>query len=59
MKVLTAQQKNVLHIILKVQKVVGFDSSYENNVPPIGEPNAALTPADIPAAANSLLITSF
>jgi len=38
---------------------VGFESSYENKVPPIGEPKAALTPADIPAAANSLLITSF
>ena len=57
--VLTAEQKKVLHNISKDQNVVGFESSYENRHPPIGAPNAALTPADIPAATNSLLETSF
>jgi hypothetical protein len=45
--------------MLNVQKVVGFESSYENNEPPIGEPKAALTPAETPPAKNSLLDTSF
>ena len=56
---LTAEQKNVLHNISKDQNVVGFESSYENRQPPIGAPNAALTPAEIPAATNSLFETSF
>lgn len=53
------QQKKILHNILKVQKVVGFESSYEKRVPPIGAPKAALTPAEIPPQINSLLLTSF
>ena len=56
---LTAEQKNVIQSISKDQKVVGFDISYENKHPPIGAPKAALTPADIPAAANFLFETSF
>jgi hypothetical protein len=39
--------------------VVGFENSYEKREPPIGEPNAALTPAETPPAKNSLLETSF
>jgi hypothetical protein len=57
--VLTAEQKKVIQSISKDQKVVGLDISYENKQPPIGAPKAALTPAEIPAAANSLFETSF
>jgi len=57
--VLIEQQKNILQIIPKVQKVAGLDNSYENRAPPIGAPNAALTPADAPPARNSLFATSF
>ena len=57
--VLIEQQKKILQIIPKVQKVAGLDNSYENNAPPIGAPNAALTPAEAPPARNSLLETSF
>lgn len=59
MPVLTAEQKNVIQSISNDQNVVGLDISYENRQPPIGAPNAALTPADTPAAANSLFETSF
>jgi len=53
--VLTEEQKKVFQTILNVQKVLGFESSYENRAPPIGEAKAALTPAEIPAQINSLL----
>ena len=56
---LRAAHKNVRQIMLKVQKVEGLLNSYEKSVPPIGEPKAALIPAAMPAAANSLLMTSF
>ena len=59
MPVLTAEQKNVIQSISNDQNVVGLDISYENRQPPIGALNAALTPADIPAATNSLFETSF
>lgn len=55
MKVLTEEQKKVFQIIPNVQNVLGDESSYENRAPPIGEAKAALTPAEIPAQANSLL----
>jgi hypothetical protein len=51
--------KKLRHIILKVQNEDGLDSSYAKSVPPIGDPNAALTPAAIPAAANYRFISSF
>ena len=58
-KVLMALHKNILQIIWKVQKVFGFEISYESIAPPIGAPNAALTPAEKPAAINYRFITSF
>ena len=54
-KVLTAEVKKTSQRVLKVQKVVGFEISYANKAPPIGEPNASLTPAAAPAAMNVLL----
>ncbi len=54
-KVLTAEVKKTSQSVLKVQKVVGLEISYANKAPPIGEPNAALTPAAAPAAMNVLL----
>jgi len=57
--VLIEQQKKILQSMLNVQKVAGLDSSYEKSAPPIGAPNAALTPAEAPPAKNSLLETSF
>ena len=53
--VLTAEVKKTSQRVLKVQKVVGFDISYANKAPPIGDPKAALTPAAAPAAMNVLL----
>lgn len=47
-KVLIQLAKKTLQSMPKVQNVFGFDISYEKRVPPIGAPNAALTPADIP-----------
>jgi hypothetical protein len=46
--VLIELAKNTLHSIPNVQKVFGFDISYEKRVPPIGAPKAALTPAEMP-----------
>lgn len=40
--------RNTLQSMPNVQNVLGFDISYENKVPPIGAPNAELTPAEIP-----------
>mmetsp|Transcript_40451 Transcript_40451/g.29122 ORF Transcript_40451/g.29122 Transcript_40451/m.29122 type:complete len:222 (-) Transcript_40451:611-1276(-) len=57
--VLIPEQKKILQSILNDQKVVGLETSYANNDPPIGAPNAALTPADAPAAINVLLSASF
>ena len=42
-----------------LQKVFGLDISYEKSVPPIGAPNATLTPAEQPAAVKHLLFSSF
>ena len=58
-KVHIDEPKKTRHSILNVQNVLGLEISYENKDPPIGEPNAAETPADAPAATNYLLITSF
>jgi len=57
--VATELQKKVLQSMLKSQNVLGLESSYENKVPPMGAPKAALTPADTPAQVNSRLLTSF
>lgn len=57
--VLRADAANTLHSMLKVQKVFGFDISYEKSAPPMGAPKAALTPADAPAATIYLFVTSF
>ena len=46
--VLNALARKTLQSIPNVQKVLGLEISYENKVPPIGAPNAALTPADMP-----------
>lgn len=59
MNVLTLEQKNIFHVKPKDQKVLGFEISYANKLPPIGLPNAAETPAAAPAAAISLLQCSF
>ena len=53
------QEKNDFQSTENFQKSFGFDSSYAKRAPPIGAPKAALTPAAIPAATNSLLLTSF
>lgn len=57
--VLTAEVKKTSQRVLNVQNVVGFEISYANKAPPIGEPKAALTPAAAPAAMNVLLSWSF
>merc|ERR1712016_132154 len=59
MKVHIDEPKNTLHNMLNVQNVLGFELSYENSEPPIGEPKAADTPAEAPAATSCLLMTSF
>ena len=58
-KTARAQLKNTFQIIANLQNVLGLDISYENKVPPIGAPKAALTPAEVPAAIKCLLFTSF
>lgn len=58
-KVANEHDKNTFQIIENLQKVFGLDISYENSVPPIGAPNAALTPAEAPAATYYLLFSSF
>ena len=58
-KFATAQDTNTFQIIENLQKVLGLDISYANKAPPIGEPKATLTPADAPAAINTLLFSSF
>jgi hypothetical protein len=58
-KVPSEQERKTFQIIVNFQKVFGLDISYENKVPPIGDPNATLTPAEAPAAANCLLFSSF
>ena len=45
-----AHAMNTFHVTVKVQNVVGFESSYVKRAPPTGEPKAAATPADAPAA---------
>ena len=54
-----AEEKNVSQMVRNVQNVVGFESSYVNKAPPIGDPKAALTPADAPAAMKVLFSKSF
>ena len=54
----TEDPKKTRHSILNVQNVLGFEISYENSEPPIGDPKAADTPADAPAATSYLLWTS-
>lgn len=43
---------NTFQINPKSQNVLGFDISYAKRAPPIGAPNATLTPAAPPAAIN-------
>ena len=45
-----AQDKKFFQITVNFQKVLGFEISYAKSAPPIGAPNAADTPADVPAA---------
>lgn len=52
-------EKNTLQIIWNFQNVFGVDNSYIKRAPPIGAPNATLTPAEDPAAINILLDSSF
>jgi hypothetical protein len=54
-----AHDVNVFQIMENFQNVVGIDISYANKAPPIGAPNAQLTPADAPAAINILFYSSF
>lgn len=49
----------ILHNILNDQNVLGFEISYENKAPPIGAPNATLTPHEAPHAIICLFIVSF
>jgi hypothetical protein len=58
-KVPRAHAIKTFQIIENLQKVFGFDISYENNVPPIGAPKATLTPAEAPAATKTRLFSSF
>ena len=58
-KVLMADEKNVSQMVRNVQNVVGLDNSYVKRAPPIGEPKAALTPAEAPAAMKVLFSKSF
>ena len=54
----TEEQKKICQVSSKDQNVAGRDTSKINRVPPIGEPNAAETPAAAPAQANSRLLCS-
>ena len=55
----TEHEKNTFQIIVNFQNVFGFDISYAKSAPPMGAPNAALTPAEAPAAMNYLFLSSF
>ena len=55
----TLVAKNTRQSILNVQKVLGFEISYENKAPPIGAPKAQLTPTEDPAAMICRRMTSF
>lgn len=57
--VLIVEAKNTFQVKEKDQNVFGFDISYANRDPPIGAPNAALTPAAVPTASNFLFSKSF
>ena len=50
--VATEEQIKFIHSKSNVQNVFGVDISYASKVPPIGAPNAQLTPAAIPIATN-------
>ena len=52
--VLMAEAKKTSQSMLKVQKVVGFEISYVKSAPPMGDPKAAETPAEAPAAMSCL-----
>lgn len=56
LNVATEAQMKFLHKSLKFQKVEGPDNSYAKRAPPMGAPNATDTPAEIPAATNSLYL---
>ena len=51
--------KNVFHNNVNVQTGLPLDNSYKNKAPPIGAPNATLTPADAPAAISYLFLVLF
>jgi hypothetical protein len=55
----SAQLIKTFQIVANLQNVFGLLISYAKSVPPIGAPKAALTPAEVPAAINSLLLRSF
>ena len=45
-----AQDRNTFQTTENLQKVLGLEISKAKSVPPMGAPNAALTPAEVPAA---------
>ena len=51
-------ETNVFQSIENFQKGLGYESSKKNRAPPIGAPNATLTPAEAPAAMNYLFLWS-
>ena len=58
-KVLIVDAKNTFHVSENDQNVLGLDISYANNEPPIGAPNAQLTPAAMPTDISFLFSKSF
>ena len=50
LKTEVAQDMNTFQVTVKFQKWAGLDSSNVKSAPPTGAPNAAATPADVPAA---------
>ena len=58
-KVAIVDAKKTFHVSEKDQKVLGLEISYAKSAPPIGEPNAALTPDAIPTAINLRFSASF
>lgn len=59
MNVAIVDAKNTFQVSENDQNVFGFDISYENNAPPIGAPNAALTPAATPTEISLRFSKSF
>ena len=54
-----AHDRNTFQMTENLQKVLGLEISKAKSVPPTGAPNAALTPAEVPAAIKWRLWVSF